>query len=78
MTYYVAISFGYWGRGKTEPEAIKQCRKAGADKSDTIHIYRIDCEATDEPPYVTNDGTMCWHGERTKTGSVVKGKLVAA
>lgn len=61
-TYYIAICFGYWGRGADEATALKNCRKAGGGKTDTTMVYRVDVE-TEE-----HDGKL-WlvlAGERIK------------
>lgn len=61
-TYYIAIAYGYWGRGETEEAALKQCRKAGCGKKEKTLVYRVDVE-TEE-----HDGKL-WlvlEGERIK------------
>jgi hypothetical protein len=76
-TYYVAICLGYWGRGKTETEALANMRKAGGRKQDKTVLYRIECEADKDPPVVDGCGTMYWHGERTQVAEIVRGKRKA-
>jgi hypothetical protein len=74
-TYFVAVSFGYWGRGETEDAALLQHRKAGGVKRGSkIIVYRVDCESAADPPYITDDGTMAWHGERVKVAEIFNGK----
>lgn len=69
-TMYVAVSFGYWGRGDTEAEAIKQWRKAGGkfrDKfSRAVIVYRITYEAGKDKPFVDGYGSINYYGESVK------------
>ena len=76
-SYYIAICFGYWGRGDDEETALKNLRKAGGSKKDKTTIYRIDCEADKDAPFVYSSGTMVWYGDRTKVAEYTKGKRMA-
>ena len=61
-TFYLAICFGYWGRGDTEEDAMKQCRKAGGSNTDTTMVYRNDV-------HFDEDGGKVWlvlDGERIR------------
>jgi len=61
-TYYIAICFGYWGRGDDEATALKNCHKAGGGKTDTTMVYRITTS-------IEEDGGKFWlllNGERIK------------
>lgn len=53
MKMFVAICFGYWGRGETEEAALAQCRKAGGKKKAETFVYRVDT-----PVEVAGD--TCW------------------
>ena len=66
-TYYIAISYGYWGRGETIAEAKASHHKSGGRKNaKDLLLYRNDNDKNDEKPYVDNYGTICFHGELTK------------
>ena len=74
MTTYIAICFGYWGRGKTDMAALTQLRKAGGKAKDFKVIYRNDHEASQDKPYVDDCGTICYHGTLTKITEIKNGK----
>jgi len=76
MTTYIAICFGYWGRGATEAEALKQLRKAGGGKRDKTVVYVVEHAPDQDKPWVDDYGTMCWHGERAKIAEIVNGKRI--
>jgi len=44
---------GYWGRGKTLPEAAQNCYRAGASRNDSTII---DLIIGDETPEIANQG----------------------
>lgn len=75
-TYFVVFSMGYWGRGETEEAAFKQWRKAGGKFAGGFEpaaiLYRIECEAGKDPPFVDDCGCMNWHGERVKVAEFNK------
>lgn len=90
MTTFIAVAFGYWGRGDTEQKAIDQCRRAGSKKNDTIIVYRNDvtdkelsrAKSTPEydaaAPYVTDDGCTVYYGTLTKVATIERGKRKGA
>jgi hypothetical protein len=49
-TTYIAICFGYWGKGDTEAKALAQLRKAGGGKKDHTFVYRIEYETGKDAP----------------------------
>ncbi len=82
-TKFVAVAFGYWGRGDTQDEAVDQCRKAGAKKRDRTVVYQNDFdEATlgvkaslENTPYVDSHGGVNYHGELKKVAVLDGGKV---
>ena len=77
--YYVAITFGYWGRGSSEQAAIKACRKAGWNgKHDRLIIYRncyegIYKSAEEDKPTVNSYGMIFFNGRISKIAVYEKG-----
>lgn len=69
---YIVVSFGYYGKGKTEVEAIKAWRKAGGRKvraqgkritfrgTSELPFAPFDREATEQEAdlYLTKDGRL--------------------
>lgn len=52
----IAVSFGYWGKGKDVASALKQLKRAGG----TIrkkHVLLLNCP---EDAYIDNYGSTCW------------------
>ena len=71
---YVAICFGYWGRGKTEAIARAQLKKSGGKAKDFTIIYRVEYEAGKAKPYVDDAGSLCFFGVRQKIAEIKNGK----
>ena len=78
MRTFIAICFGYWGRGTTEAEALKQVRKAGGGKKDKTYVYAVTHATDQEKPWVDNYGTMCWHGDRELVAHYENGIRISA
>lgn len=69
--YYLVVSMGYWGGGKTLKEAKENHRKAGGNLRGLhfVHSFKSDLpfappsrEATEQEAdaYITNQGGMCY------------------
>lgn len=77
---YVAIAFGYWGRGETELEALANCRKAGAKKSEKTIVYQNvrpgEKEGKEFDPTVDSYGNINYYGTNTRLYALVRGKKI--
>lgn len=62
VEYILVLGPGYWGRGATEEEALEKAKHI--KKKDPQIFYRITCLDTDDPPYVSDHGAICWHGQK--------------
>ena len=72
VSWYVAVSFQRWGRGKSVDEAMKNLKKSGGD-SKTYLVYRFDIPEGSDPPYVDESGcTVSPEGCERKTVIAVK------
>lgn len=74
MQTFVAICYGYWGRGATEEESLKQLRKAGAGKNDLTTVYCVTHEESQDKPFVDACGSINYHGTNQKIARYVKNK----
>lgn len=75
--YYLAIAFGYWGRGANEADALKNCRKAGAKKGDKTLIYLNEIPANlskREAPFVDDWGQTNYYGRLALIAEYSRGK----
>lgn len=75
---YVALAFGYWGAGETEEEALANCRKAGAKKSERTILYRnvrpAEKAGKEHDPTVDDYGNIGYYGTNTKIAEYKKNK----
>lgn len=78
MTWFIAVAFGYWGRGATEEKALEECRKAGAKKGEKTILYRIFDSEGREAPYVDDHGYVCYFGIKTEVAVYERNKRYAS
>lgn len=74
ITTYIALSYGYWGKGLTEADALTQLKKSGSKKTAKTILFRNDRAANEDSPYVDNYGSIMYHGTLTKIAEINNGK----